>query len=1679
MGGQPLAAGEPAGVTPSPNRALGRVERNLVALRVLRDLRGQDRPATAQEREALAGWRSWGAEPGIFERDTPRARELRELLTDAEWQAARRTTINAHFTDPALIGAIWQGVRSLGFDGGRVLEPGCGSGLFIGARPGDLDMDITGVELDPVSAEIAQRLHPEAHIRAESFAATPLPEASFDLAIGNVPFADVSLHDPRHNAGHHSLHNHFIIKSLHLTRPGGMVAVLTSRYTMDSVSAKARAEIYEMADLVGAVRLPSGAHQSFAGTDAVTDLVVFRRRPQGEPRRDDAWLTSRVEGDLSVAINDWWRTHPETVIGEMSVEPHGMYGREDLRVHVSDRAATPALFAERINGITQDARAEGLIFEGERAAPTPTVQPVAHISDAELFRGHIIEREPGQWQRLTEAGYETFDVPASASEELRALVGMRDAVMRVLELEGASREDTPELGVARDALRDQYTAYGEKYGPVNRVTITVTSRLDKEGQPIITRRYPTATRIFRTDPHSPVVRALEAYDEQTQTATRATIQERRVLEPPAQVTQAQSPADALAIALDTRGVPDLELIAELLDVEADEARRQLGDLVFDEPGNDRLVPAPEYLSGNVRAKLEAARVAAETDPSYQVNVQALERVIPRDLVPEEIQANLGAVWIPSSDVTRFMRETLSDSAVTVEHLGGANWKVRSGQRHTPAATTTWGTDRMPAHEIIERLMTQRRVVVNDTLVGADGKETSVVNVVATEAAAAKAEALKEHFAQWVWRDPERSERLARVYNDTFNALVLRSYDGEGDRLSLPGLVAGFTPHPHQRAAVARMIGEPAVGLFHAVGAGKTAEMVMGTQELRRLGLVNKPAVIVPNHMLEQFSREWLQLYPAANILAAASEDLRGDGRRDFIAQAATGDWDAIILTQSAFGSIPVSRQAQRDYFDSEIDVVRDQLQRARDAGISNQSLKSMEKAIIRREQRLERLMDRQRDPGMTWEQTGIDYLVVDELHLFKGLPIASNIQDVAVDGSQRATDLHMKLHALRKKAGPRGRVMTGATATPIANSMGEAWVMQRYLRPDLLIDAGLTDFDAWAATFGRTVSKLEMRPAGDGFRVKDRFAAFDNLPELLAMWHVPADVKTAKDLNLPTPPIAVGSDGTRSPEIVAVPMSAAQQDFMTRLAKRSELVQKRMVAPSEDNMLRISSHGRMAGLDVRLLPDTEVGPEALIPALFDQPTKIQVAAGRIAGIWREHREDRFAGSERPGALQIVFCDLGTPSAEKWNVYDGLRDELAERGMDPARVRFVHEANNDEKKGRLFAACRAGEVDVLIGSTSKMGVGTNIQTRAVALHHLDCPWRPADVEQREGRIVRQGNQNPEVQIIRYVTEGSFDGYMWQTVARKAAFIDQVMHGQLDQRSAEDLDNGDGEQFDYATITAVASGNPLLLERAEAQAEFDKLHRLSVGHERAQAHMRSTVHDLDRRIRITEDVIPRLQAAVSAIRPTRGDQFRSVVGGVPHTERPRAADALRARITSAMEGMAWHQREAAIPDLVRLGGHVFDCTLERGIKSTPRFMLQVRGVEDVARIGGDAELLDGNGMVTRLENLIASLPALVESKEHMLVQLRTDREEAQRNLGAPFARADELAAADRRLKEIEGVLQNDGGPGMPHQCPAAPSLPAAVRAAFPDPPSVARVVQAPATARRLPSVEHPRKVSAPER
>lgn len=1643
----------------APAGKIGKLNANIAALQTLRQLQDEKRPATPEEQAILAKWAGWGGLPEVFDPRradyAPQREVLQGLLSESEWNEARRNTLNAHYTDARVVQEVWNAVEALGFEGGRVLEPGSGSGTFIGFAPDSANM--IGVELDSTTAALSQYLYPNATIRNESFARTNLPDGSFDMTIGNVPFGRLPLTDRRHNPDGESIHNHFILKSMDLTRPGGLVAVLTSRYTLDNVSDRARRKMADKADLVGAVRLPTGSHQRASGTDVIEDLLIFRVRARGEePQADQSWVTSskRDVNGFEIPVNNYWDGHPENVLGEMTADK-GQYGTGDLRV-VGDRnmADLPAV----LNGIVEQAHETGL-------GATVSNGPRADLVDANESRhdGHIRVEEDGTFTQAVQGASVPFEVSAAQRAELASLVGLRDTLSRLLDAEASSRGITPDITNLRVQLNTQYDAYVAKHGPINRF------KLSKTG----TRVRPQQGG-FRRDPMSAVVRALETYDPSDGTAEKASIFTKRAVAPRELRTSTDDPADAVSLSIDTYGEVNLPAIANMLGVDETTARERLTGHVFEEPpvsdravpGDDmgimgdilgmagmsdaapsftvpavdataigtpgKLEPSAAYLSGNVRRKLAVAQAAAALDPRFQANVDALKAVIPADLGADEIDARLGAAWIDKDTVQRFLSELLEDQygQVQVSHSGGSIWTV-NGPSYGNLSTEVWGTERRSASQLVQALLEQRSIKI--TKKNADG-EGSTPDLEATLAAQEKAAAIQERFGEWLWEDPDRARKMQARYNDQFNALVLRQYNGQAR--TFPGMAESWKPHPHVKDAVERIVNEPTAMLAHVVGAGKTAEMVMGSAELKRLGMARKPAIVVPNHMLEQFTREYLEIYPNAKLLAAGSEDLRGDGRREFVGRTATGDWDAVILTQGAFESIPMSQEQQQAYIDREMATMRAQLAQAQAdemAARVNQdpdnrkniekTVKKMETALLRAEEALKKKMDKQKDVGVSFEQTGIDYLFVDEAHGYSNLRTLSNIQGAGTTGADKATDLHMKMEYLRETS-QSGRVATFATGTPIRNTVTQAYVMQKFLRPDLLEEAGITSFDQWASTFGETVDSMELKPEGTGFRQTTRFAKFRNVPEFLKMFHTFADVKMAEDLNLPTPDLVGGKATT-----VTVPSSDALADYIADLGDRADAVRNGLVEPEDDNMLKISGDGRKAALSMKL-----VGGE-------HEPGKIEAAADRIASIWQENKGNVYTDPKTeevdpiPGGMQIVFLDMGTPGAEgKWNGYDKLKQELTDRGMDPSTIRYVHEAKNDAQKAELFAAARAGRISVLIGSSEKMGVGTNMQRRAVALHHLDAPWRPADVEQRDGRIMRQGNLNKDVQILRYVTEGSFDAYMWQTLERKAKFINQIMRGSLDVREIEDI--GD-TAMSYGEIKALATGNPDLLEKAKLDSELAKLERLERTHNRTQTNLKSDIQTQTRNAQVWESYAAQYDAAIGQRVNTRSEAFTMSVSGRKFNKRAEAADAFRDRLGSIMVQDRWG--ETPERDLGAVGGFTVTGKVIGVAGGGRAVIVRFAGVPgEVTRVSTDDLGLSGFGLVTRLESALEAFEAKRDRLLESAAEARVEVNRMEGRIGAGFPKAADLAAVRLRSQRINMKIERDARRSAGEKIPFDPLI-----------------------------------------
>ncbi|WP_146207073.1 UvrD-helicase domain-containing protein [Streptomyces tirandamycinicus] len=1646
----------------APSGERGKAKANVAAVQTLRRIQAENRPATEEEQQILARWSGWGALPVVLsDKPNPQDKrfrdedgqpnpeayaralkrwesfaeeraEVRALLDDKEWAAARKNTLNAHYTDAALIQPVWDALRSLGFRRGRVLEPGSGSGNFIGHAPDGAEM--VGIELDPTSAAISQLLYPDAQIINQPFQDLRLPPDSFDLAVGNVPFGKYKLHDPLDNPGrHHSIHDHFILKSLARVRPGGYVALVTSRYTMDSEDDSARRAMYDMADLVGAVRLPEGAHQRAAGTHVVTDLLLFRRREPSEYRHgrgDDSWLTAsktNIDGHEH-AVNDYFQQNPKNILGQLAVgrgqfTDHDLTVRGDSNTLVSLRAA--------LGRIAADAKSDGKGYDASQQNAALSLNLAGDARDGTIARGEgdsFMTVEDGNWVEL--------DVHPGQRAQLGRLLELKGLSNRLIELEASTRQtgETNEMREARAALNRAYDAYVRKHPSPNKPgqrrqfsPPEALARRKAEGLKEVPDEWklPTALALFEEDPDGHMVFGLDRWDADAKAPRKLNILTERVLQPREIPDRADTPEDAVAIALEQDGGRlELPTVARLLGMDQDAAREALADLAFDDPATGRLESRAAYLSGNVRQKLAEARAAAAEDPKYAVNVAALERVVPRDIRAADIRVKIGAPWVPIDVYEGFLRHLgLSDASVT--HFGGNRWAV-DGSDKGEIARTVWGVKGRNAYELFDSLLHQKLITITESQKLPDGSTKTYVNQKATSAARNKAKEMAKEFNKWVMADQQRAERLGRIYNDKFNSIALRDYDETP--LTLPGVKTGWQMRPHQNAAIRRITQEPTTLLGHVVGAGKTATMVGGAMELRRTGLASKPAIVVPNHMLEQFSREAVQLYPGAKVLAISRKDLHHKKRRKFIAKIAGGDWDVVVLTHDAFNSIPMTPKTQQAYMDKELALLRSQIEKIKARDGDDPSLKQMEQTLANQEEKLkERLETLKDERGIFFENTGIDYLFVDEAHEYKNLRTVSNLPGAAISGSSQATQLHMALGYLREH-NASGRVASLATGTPIANSVTEAYVLMRYLAPHILEEAGIDDFDSWAATFGEVVTSLELAADGSGdYREKARFARFFNVPELLLGYRTFADIQTAADLNLPTPPVRAGENGRRG-EVIAIPSSVEQRRYVQSLQDEDWIREP-------GGILKAIGFASRAAIDMRLQGGS--GHEG---------GKLEAAAEQIARIYEEHKDTVYPVStkdatpqELPGSLQLVFLDEGTPGSTgkiKFDAYEAMRDELVAAGVPREKVRFIHEAKDDKAKAKLFEEARNGKIAVLIGSTQKMGTGTNVQDRAVALHHLSFPWRPADMAQRDGRVERQGNLNvpgvdgtpDDVRIMYYITEGTFDEFRLGTLERKAVFINQMARRDFNAREMEDI--GD-DAVSMGTFKAIASGNPAIAERALAQGELVDLQRQNADWYEQQQERRDRIARLDGRIESLERALPEMREALAQRQDVSGDNFQATIGGVSYDSRADAAQDLGQRMADIAKDTR-HRDGATVP-LGEIGGVNFLAEVEYDADGNRMVRLRLdhapsytnaatpdtRGLWSARKINDTS----GRGAIQSLENLLKSLDADIEKRQKELDQARVTKREAESHLEegqSPFE--EQVASTERRVQALTEMVMH---------------------------------------------------------
>jgi N12 class adenine-specific DNA methylase len=1533
-------------------------QQNLAAIRTLQKLEAESRPATAEEKAKLVKYVGWGAMPQVFDEFNvlwlEQRQALRELLTKDEFEIARSTTLNAHYTAPVVVKAMYQAAERFGFQGGRILEPACGIGHFIGLMPEDMlrRSTVTAVEIDPLTARIAKALYPDADIRAQPFEQTKLADGFYDLAISNVPFGDYTVHDPRWNSFKLPIHDYFFAAALEKVRPGGLVMFITSRGTMDKLDSTLRELLSMRTELLGAIRLPNDAFKRNAGTEVTTDIVMLRKLRPSEVSTGAAWKElaehTNDQGE-GFTINEYFAARLEMMLGRMQLTGR-MYRDNEPTLEPDGRNLAEALAqaVERLPKSIYQAHTHQIAEPTvEESIPAPDfVKPNAYC----VHEGTVCIREENILRPLRDLSSETRG-------RIRGMIVVRDAV--------------------RDCLRSQLDDSGEEH------VIETRQRLNLDYDRFVARFGPlnlrANQRAFDGDPDLPLLLSLEHFNDETKRATKAAIFTERTIHHRQPIDSAGSPKEALLVSLNQCGRVDLDHMAGLLNKPAEEFLPDLKGLIFRNPQTNQWETDDQYLSGNVREKLAVADAAAVTDPRFAENVEALKSVQPADLAATEIDVRLGASWLPPADVEHFVNGLLNvPSGVDVRHIHAlgawhinANWEAKGAT----ANTTDWGTDRYTALELIEDALNLKTPTVYDTI-----KDKPVVNAQATEAAREKQERIKERFKEWVWSDDSRRERLCRLYNDTFNHTRVRAFNG--DHLTLPGASGAIQLHGHQKAGVWRILQTPNTLLAHVVGAGKTFTMVAAAMELKRLGLARKPMFAVPNHMLGQFSTELLTLYPGANILVAGKEDFESRNRKKLFSRIATGNWDAVIVTHSGFERIPLSHDTQKQFFEEQLYEL--EMIKRENADSSNRRLvKELERAKKRLEARLQALAaEHRKDNTLTFEELGVDRIFVDEAHYFKNLFYLTKMTRIAglpQTASERAFDMYLKVRHVQSLNGGGGVVF--ATGTPIANSMAEMFTMQRYLQPDELKKHHLHHFDSWAATFGEPVTAMELSPDGAGYRLNTRFARFINVPELMQMFRQAADVQTAAMLNLPRPKL----DGEK-PTIRNAPATEELKSFVQSLAARAERLKTQRVDPSEDNMLKITSEGRKAALDLRLMK----------PAAPDDPHgKVNLAVENIHRIWQATAADRSA--------QLVFCDLSTPKDRGFSVYRDMAEKLERLGVPTREIAFIQDYDSDASKLTLFRDVRSGKVRVLFGSTQKMGSGTNVQERLIALHHLDAPWRPADVEQREGRILRQGNKNTVVSVFRYVTEGSFDAYMWQTLETKAKFIAQVMSGDMTIRRLEDLDSA---ALTYAEVKAIASGNPLVIEKAQVDAELIKLTRLRSAHAEEQYRIRSNLRRSHEDAEMFTGRLANLRQDIAIRQDTTGDKFTIELEGQETNNRGIAGELILRRAEKLKNRFG---------DDVRIGRFAgFDLFLRPGFNDTVEVV--VRGKNSYA-----ARVTD------TAPGTIRSLEATIQGFEERAARLEADIADAQKRakqleqkVGAAFEKEERFQHLSRRQSEIEEKL-----------------------------------------------------------
>lgn len=1587
-------------------------------------LREERRPATEVELSQLREWRGWGATPYLFETrkqfvEQYRAEreELQALLTSQEYAEARASTLNAHYTNPLYAHLLWSRLLApLGAESGAkitVYDNSVGAGRLFADAPADARL--IGTETDPISAAIAQGLFPHADIRNESFAKVGSLGEPVHVVIANVPYGRTKLADKVLNPGRrHSIHNHAILQALNELTPGGLAVLVTSRYTSDGTDKahqEARQRILETAEFLGAIRLPDGAHMDEAGTPVVTDVLVFRKRPEGDqPGAAGEWLSVSPmrlpparDGIIttSLHVNDYFQAHPEMVLGTQlaDVRRHGT----DLAVRGS--GDLPSALAAALDEIASAAQGEG-----QTLIPPSTFQV-----DLELLDGTLQAHADGTFTEIV-SGRPTAHIPAKKqADELRAVIGLRDLAVSLLDEEAQHHHETDRMERLRTELNRRYDAYAAQFGPLNRFKVNQATQIEGDGQAREVRTYPRMGG-FRHDPYAPYVLALEVFDEETKLATKADVFHKRVISPPAPLTRAASPEDALLLCWDRYNDIRLDVIADLLELENPQAAREaLGTLVYDDPETRNedhetrtVIRATEYLSGNVRHKLKAAQEAAQDDPAYAVNITALEEVIPRDLEPSEIESTLGAAWISAKYVQQFLREVLEDDDIEVSNLG-ARWSVKGGDRHSILAETTWGTKARSAQALANNLLNNQEIVVTRKL-PPDGP--TVTDTEATAFAQAKALQLDERFRLWLWEDPDRAAYLQRYYNDRYNARVTPTYDRE--RITAPGLSKAFTLNPHQHAAVARLRStNSGVGLFHGTGAGKTLEMIVGGMEMVRLGLINKPVYAVPKGVLGQFQREFLQAYPRARILVADSSDLTGQRRHRFVAKWSTGNWDAVIISHTAFKKIPMSKAARLDYINQQIKRLEAHLDHA-DGG-DRYTVKDIENQIATLKEKLEEELQTPGDSGVEFERTGSTFIFIDEFQVLKNLQVISSVQDLALPGNQITADMDMKLSYLRSKFGER--VVCGATATPVDNSPMEILSATKYLAPSRLDELGIVEDDQFVSTFIQPIQKVEMSVDGNSFRTRARYARYVNQPELKLMLASFADVKRKGDLPLVEPSIIGGEM-----RLLTVDASPELREVMQDLGDRMKSIKagapriktKKNGEKAEDNSLWISTDGRLASLDVRL-----------VGKVTDQPQKLDVVADEIFAIWQKHRNDVYYdehGNEEPtkGSNIAVFCDLGVPAPDKeFDVYNALADKLTAKGMPRSLIEFAQDAKNQQQKVRQNQAINDGRIAVIMGGRSGLGTGRNIQRRGIAIVQVDPTWKATPIIQSLGRHKRQGNQNTAIHHLAAVTLDSYDPFLWQKVGTKQSYADTVLDFRDTTRIFEASEDDDNV-IPAGVIFAVAANRPELEQMEHVEATLYRLRLRQRMWNDEQFTYQIMGEQGRRRIAELTERVQHAEQALARRTSTQGDAFTMRVATTTYGERRDAGNALLQRL-ARFERTAVDPGRQHVTQLGELGGFTLQATAEWSFGG--RYLALTfpdAPIDAVTLDPRDLKNQDPIGLVRKLENTLSTLETVTERSIQHVRRLESNMARAQDRAGQAFAQQADLEEAERQYRKLQMAL-----------------------------------------------------------